>query len=89
MQKKIKEKRGEEQRELEKHLETCFQEMVIDLNLCMLADMDAKTCMTEPLLWVDSITLMGVVYPDIPCAKSFRQWLMDKTAALWKYMKHW
>lgn len=88
MQKKIEEERGEKQKELESLLKTCFQELVIDLNLRMLADMDARTCMSEPLLWVEGITLTGVAYPDVPRRKSFRQWLKDKSSALWKRLKH-
>lgn len=84
--KKIK---HEKEQELEQMLEDYFSEMIMDLNLRLLADMERETGMDEQILWVERITLTEVGYPDIPDRRSFRQKIKSNMAALWKRIKFW
>lgn len=76
--------RENQQQELEQLLQAYFQDLIIDLNLRMLADTDAAACICEPLLLVEAITVTAVAYPNIPQKESFRQNLGKKFKNFWK-----
>lgn len=83
MEKKIEK---EQQEQMLRHY---LGEMIVDLNLRLIMGMDVKACMSEPLLWVDSITLTEIEYPPVPDRTSFRQKLKDQAASLWRRIKFW
>lgn len=82
-----------DQQAFEELLAEYFEDLVIELNLRMLADTTEQVCACEPLLWVERITVTGVVYPEIPQRKDFSQkkdfWhgIADKLKSIQKRIK--